>query len=473
MNNKALDFIKKFSYTLSSNFMTLAISTLTTLIVPKLIGVEEYGLWQLFNFYLVYVGFFHLGWIDGIYLRYGGLKYEDLDKKSFFSQFISFFVFQFIIAIVVLLMTFILVEDRDRTFIFYMIALNIITVNVYYFFVYILQATNQIVEYAVSNMMNRIIFIILIVGQLVIGYRSYELMIASDLIAKIISLVYVMWLCRSILTLKITEYSLNFKEIYANINVGSKLLLANLISNLNIGIVRLGIERSWDVLTFGKISLTLSISNILLIFINGVATIIYPIFRRITLEKLADMYKVIRDLLTAISFTLLIFYYPAQLILSAWLPQYSESLIYMTLLLPMVIYEGKISLLINTYLKTLRKEKMMLRVNIISLVFSFSMTIVTTILFRNLNFAVLTILLVQVFRSILSEIYLSRQLNINLLKDIGIDVIMTIIFVTSAWYISSWLTVLVYGIALISYFFIKRSDLVYSIKKLKNLIKSE
>ena len=72
MNNKALDFIKNFSYTLSSNLLSLVISTLVVLIIPKLIGVEEYGYWQLYIFYTSYIGFLHFGWNDGIYLRYGG-----------------------------------------------------------------------------------------------------------------------------------------------------------------------------------------------------------------------------------------------------------------------------------------------------------------------------------------------------------------------------------------------------------------
>ncbi len=40
-----------------------------------------------------------------------------------------------------------------------------------------------------------------------------------------------------------------------------------------------------------------------------------------------------------------------------WLPEYADSLQYMGILFPIVIYEGRMSLLINTYLKTIRKEK--------------------------------------------------------------------------------------------------------------------
>ena len=53
--------------------------------MSKLIGVEKYGYWQLYLFYTSYVGFFQLGWNDGIYLRYGGEDYNNLDKGLFFA----------------------------------------------------------------------------------------------------------------------------------------------------------------------------------------------------------------------------------------------------------------------------------------------------------------------------------------------------------------------------------------------------
>ncbi len=84
MNSRAVNFIKNFSYTITSNMISVVISALVTLVVPKLIGIEEYGYWQLYLFYSSYIGFLHFGWNDGIYLKYGGKEYNDLDKGYFF-----------------------------------------------------------------------------------------------------------------------------------------------------------------------------------------------------------------------------------------------------------------------------------------------------------------------------------------------------------------------------------------------------
>ena len=48
--------------------LSIASSVATTLILPKFLGIESFGYWQLFLFYVSYIGFFHLGINDGVYL---------------------------------------------------------------------------------------------------------------------------------------------------------------------------------------------------------------------------------------------------------------------------------------------------------------------------------------------------------------------------------------------------------------------
>ena len=71
LKEKLFPILSNASYAVASNLIQLIISTLVILVLPRLIGVEEYGFWQLYLFYVSYVGFAHLGWIDGIYLKYG------------------------------------------------------------------------------------------------------------------------------------------------------------------------------------------------------------------------------------------------------------------------------------------------------------------------------------------------------------------------------------------------------------------
>ena len=66
--------------------LSIASSVATTLILPKFLGIESFGYWQLFLFYVSYIGFFHLGINDGVYLINGGESRSRIDKKDINSQ---------------------------------------------------------------------------------------------------------------------------------------------------------------------------------------------------------------------------------------------------------------------------------------------------------------------------------------------------------------------------------------------------
>lgn len=472
MNNKVKKFIRNFSYTLTSNLVSMSISTLVVMIVPKLIGVKEYGYWQLYLFYSSYIGFLHFGWNDGIYLRYGGKEYKKLDKKLFFSQFYMLSISQLVIAVIISSVSFIFINDVNIVFILQMTALCLVITNVRCMLIYILQCTNRIKEYVQITIIGRVLYCCLMVLFLIVGVREYKLMIIADLIGRFISLLYAIYCCRDIAINKISLFYFNFKETINNISVGIKLMFSNIASMLIIGCVRFGIERSWDVKIFGKVSLTLSISNLMMLFINAVGIIMFPILRRTDEKKLPSIYITMRDFLMVIMLGVIIVYYPIKVVLLGWLPKYSDSLMYMALVFPICVFEGKMALLINTYLKTLRKEKMMLKINLVALTLSVIITFVNVVLLKNLNLAILSIVFLLAFRCALAEMYLSRVLKISLYKDIILELMMVLIFILTGWFINSWVTVLVYGIAYVIYLVIKRKDISNTIKSVKLLMKA-
>lgn len=472
MNSKVSNFIKNFSYTLSSNLVSLIISTMVVLIVPKLIGKVEYGYFQLYIFYSAYVGFLHFGWNDGIYLRYGGKEYSDLDKKVFFSQFYMLMIMQVIIGLGISIVSCVLFSDVNRVFILLMTATCMLIVNLRFMLLYILQCTNEIKAYSRITIMDRILYCVILAAFLFSGFRNYQLLVVSDIIGKFISLLYAMYCCRDIVFHKISDFYMNFKEASDNIRAGSKLMFANIASMLIIGIVRLGIENTWDISTFGKVSLTLSVSNLMMIFINAVGIIMFPILRRTDERKLPGIYVTMRDFLMSVLMGILIFYYPLRVFLSAWLPQYAESLAYMALVFPMCVYEGKMALLINTYLKTLRQEKLILRVNVISVILSGMLSLVTIYLMKNLTLAVISIVVLLAFRCAFAEILLSRIINIKVIKDVILELLMTIAFILTGWFIDSWIAVAGYAAAYGIYLLIKRKDFQRTWLNMTLLLKS-
>ena len=472
MNRKAIDFIKNFSYTLFSNLVSLLISALVVLVVPKLIGVEEYGYWQLYLFYTSYVGFLHFGWNDGVYLRCGGKDYDKIDKKLLFSQYHMLVISQLLIGMSIALLAVFFVRDPERMFIFQMTALCLVIVNSRYMLLFLLQATNRIKGYAQITILDRVTYLGLVLVLLAFGVREYKLMIVADLAGKFISLLFAMYSCRDIVFRRLSDFYFSFRETFLNISVGIKLMFSNIASKFVLGFVKFGIERSWDVATFGKVSLTLSVSNLVMLFINAIGLVMYPVLRRTREEKLSEIYTTMRDLLMVLLLGALVVYYPLKSTLSKWLPDYADSLNYMGMLFPIMVFEGKMSLLINTYLKALRMEKRILVVNVISLAVSALLTLITTVIIKDLDLVIISIVGLLAFRSIIAEVVLSKKLAIPVYKDIILEIIMSIIFISTAWLINTPMVMVFYGLAYLIYLCVKRSDICISIANLKQLLRS-
>ena len=159
---KSSSIIKNVALTLSSNIFSLLISTLVILVIPKLIGIEEYGYLQLYIFYTSYVGFLHFGWNDGIYLRYGGELYENLNKRIFNSQFYLLVISQVVIAIAVYLVASYLQLEQDKLFVINMTIISLIFTNLRYMFLFILQGTNRIKDYSMVTILDKLIYIVVI-----------------------------------------------------------------------------------------------------------------------------------------------------------------------------------------------------------------------------------------------------------------------------------------------------------------------
>lgn len=82
MNNRIKIFIKNLLYAFVAQGLSFILSALMSIIVPKVLSVNDFGYWQLFIFYTSYVGFFHFGFNDGIYLLNGGKNYDELNYNE-------------------------------------------------------------------------------------------------------------------------------------------------------------------------------------------------------------------------------------------------------------------------------------------------------------------------------------------------------------------------------------------------------
>lgn len=129
------------------------------------------------------------------------------------------------------------------------------------------------------------------------------------------------------------------------------------------------------------------------------------------------------------------------------------------------------SLLINTYLKTLRKEKFILKVNLLSVVLSLITTIVTVFILKNLTLSVLSIVFLLAFRCIISELFLARYLNISVIKDISVENLLVVVFIYSGWVIQGSTGCIIYIVAFFLYLLYKKKEIYGTVNEIKTFVK--
>lgn len=464
------NILKKISCSFLANIFSALTSVLMILVLPKVMSMEDYGTWQLFMFYFSYVGFFHFGWIDGIYLRYGGQYYDELSRKIFSGQFLL--LFSLFICECIFINTSLstgIIKNHVIAFIIRIASIAGIFVNIITFINFTFQLSDKIKEYARNIILERFLTIILLIYCIAFRKVQYETIIYISVISNFLVMCFGIYSMKNLLFVEFDTLSHALVEAWENISAGSKLMLSNIAGMLILGIIRFGISQGWDIVTFGKVSLTLSISNFLMIFISAVSVVLFPVLKRINQDKLAEIYVALRRTLSYSLLALLITYYPLQLALSYWLPKYSDSLFYMGLLLPVCIFESKMQMLVNTYLKSLREELLMLKINAVSVIFALLTTYISVVVLHNLQIAILAIVINFGFRLLLAEHFIEKILTIRIKREAVEEIVVVSCFILINSYNSSYSICLYLAIYLL-YAFLNRNNIKETLEKVQREI---
>ena len=454
--NNSSTLARNVSYSMAANLTSFLVGVAVILLVPKVIGVEEYGYFQLFLFFIGYVGFFHFGWADGIILRYAGKTWESLSRPRFSGQIHAFLFFEIALWGLFAMASWLYFGQGARLFVLLSTAVGAVLVLANTFLRFILQATNRIKVYAFLVLLERLVYLVCVLSVLFFGARDFRFFIVAYLTAQGATLIGALWFCRDLVLARPETARAVFRESAECIRVGIKLMLANVASFLILGIIRLGIERAWGIAVFGKISLLLSSVSILFVFVNAASLALLPALRREELERFRTLYFPSRITLTWVLLISFVFAYPASRLVALWLPAYADSLMYLPLILPVCLFESSVSLLTGTYLKVLRREKDFLIGNAAALLVSTVFLVISIPILHNLALAVLAMPASLAVRSWFLEKRLAARLEVNVMPVFATEVLASAVFIALSLGIGGFTGSILYAVFLLIAFLISR-----------------
>ncbi|MBM6776926.1 oligosaccharide flippase family protein [Collinsella tanakaei] len=407
-------FTKNVSYAFVAQVISLFASLVTSLVVPKVLDSEQFGFWQLFIFYSSYVGFFHFGLNDGVYLIKGGKTRDEIEHDEIKAQFFCGLVLETLIALVISLFAIAFCDEGNRVFVLCATAVYLVLKNSSDYFGYVFQATNETRLYSVFSIIDRICFLALLLVLICFNSPAFQPYVISYLFARTIGMIYSLIKAREYLNAPAIGVQKAIILAIDSIKVGIKLLLANLTSMLILGFGRFLVDEVWGIVTFGQLSLALSLVNFVLVFATQFAMVLFPALRQLKRRERLFVFTSIKDFLYIATPMLYLLYFPVFLLVRWWLPSYSDMAAYLGLLLPICVFDVKMNLLGATFLKVLRREGLLLVCNAICLALSMCLSIIGVYSLGDIVFVVIGMVICIVLRSVLADGMLSYLMDLPL-----------------------------------------------------------
>lgn len=425
------------AYAVIAQGIGLLSSILTSLVLPKFLGVENYAYWQLFLLYSSYSGFALLGLNDGIYLRLGGKRYSDVDHGELKAQQCVVAASQLIIAACCLAAVAASGFEPYRALVLALcVAFGLLT-NLTQCLRYVFQCTNLTRISSLADLFARGLFVVFMGTVLLMGVDSSLPFIVGYIVCQAAAFLYVLACARETLRAK-ASFNGVLRTCASDVRAGLKIMVAYYADSLIVGFTRMLTDWYLSLAAFGKLSLSFSLTNFVLGFIGQVSMVAFPVLKRLDAAGQREKYVSIRLMLHTVLPCAYLLYVPAKLVLGLWLPAYGESLVYLALTMPLCVYSCKANLLFNTYMKMDRREGALCAVNVAAMALNAALALASIVGLASVELATCGIVATVALRDLVFELIMSRRFGNPVAGFCATEALMTAGFMAASWFLGAW-----------------------------------
>lgn len=431
------------------NIALLFSKMLTWLVVPKLLGVIEYGYYKTFTLYLVYAMLLHFGFPDGILLLYGGKEYQKINQYEFrlYSKFFS--AFQVIISIIIIGTAMTLYSGIEQ-YIFCMIGVDSLLVNMATYYKFISQAVMQFKKFALRNVIQSalqvlVLCFIVIFAKIGIVTPNGRVYIFCIVLIDAVLLVWYVGTYKDITFGQADKFRSRFNEIKKIFKVGILLTISFQISHLVFVLDSQMVEILFDVKTFSLYAFAYSVTNMIIAVIGAIATVMFPSLKRLEIRDAVSRFPMLMAAISVIVFLMLTAYFPLTLFIKWFLRDYVPALEYLQIIMPGLAVSCCINMIIFTYYKVMNWLKRYLYIALVMLLFSGILNWCSYMAFHKpAAFSAASIITLLIWY-LWSESYLVRQFKTKWIKNfVYIIVEMSVFYVVIASINNWWQALFIY-----------------------------
>ena len=434
---------------LIANIINLGFNLVANFLLPKYLPVVSYSEIKTFQLYLSYIGVFHFGFIDGIYLQYGGRNLDTIARNQLKLCLNTFRVFQLVISVIGTIVSLLL---KDNILLF--VSLAVLPYNTTMLLKQLYQATGEFRLYGkVMNYTTVSTFAVNIVLLMIFHCSKSNLYIISYLIIYLL-----IWLIleNGFANFQISEHTklFSWKLLVETIYDGFLLMLGNFASIFQTGLDRWFVKALMDNIAFAQYSFAVSMESILNVAVAPITITMYNYFC-VHNEK-EDVSRICKGIII-FACGIVACAFPAKFILEYFLKSYLPSSGVLFLLFgAQIFYIINKSAFVNLY-KAKRKQRAYFIKLVIVIVIGFLLNILIYGIFRHKEaFAIGTLITSIVWFVVNLSDFPETGIGLKECTFLGIEIIL---FLCCGYLLNSVLGGIVYcvGSILLSYIFLRET----------------
>lgn len=325
-----------------------------SLIIPKYLSTTDYGYWQFFLLCMTYVGILHLGFIDGILVTWAGKDIEVLREEI--PKAFRFILLEqgVIVGSLVMIVGFIDIPFKEIAL---AVLINTIICTLLAYFLFIAQATKRFKLVTSANIGKGLLFLIFILPIFYNGYFSYVPLILATMASGLIIVFLFIFHTRNYLFFHSDHKESLFQYGKENIVTGIFVLLGNFIAVLFTTIDRLTVGSFFTITQFAVYTFAMTICALATVFLQALSQVFFPYLSGSDIQIRTKAYSHLRPALVIFWAGVLAAYFPFSFGVKYYLPQYSDSLPLMAILLCTVGFSGQIDILQANFFKVYRMQR--------------------------------------------------------------------------------------------------------------------
>lgn len=383
MSNK---LIRGMYDVLVANVVNLLTSAITTLILPKFLSIDTYALLKSYQLYINCTAILQFGYVDGMYLKYGGRNVSDIDKKEWNETVSTLRIFQlFFTAIGCAIALY------AHSILVFLVAIVIMPISVTGLLKQFYQAVGEFKEYKFVMILNTVFVFLANMAILFVmnSDNGYVYLIAYDVIYILLWLLLETQIKRKCSS-KIFLLAFDMKKLIAYVKSGILLTFGNYSSYILISMDRWFIKFLLDNFAFAQYSFAASLEGFLTVAVTPITITLYNFFC-----KESDMGKIrrMRNIVMIFSSGLVASAFGVKFIIRIWLLDYMDSInVIFILFASHFFYTLNKGIYVNLY-KSGRKQKLYFKRLLMVIVIGFFANVgIYTIYKGYMSFAIGTLL---------------------------------------------------------------------------------